>query len=165
MRFDEMFGGPSHDTPEPARRRYDRKLDNALRWLSREVPRRASVETDMQNSALSSIILPPPAQTVAGSRMRFWLRRIATKDSRSFGMSPTKSSRESAHIPELDGIRGVAIAMVLIFHYFYVPATATPGGLTNHVLAPLRLGWTGVDLCFRRIIKKKKKILINKKKK
>lgn len=56
--------------------------------------------------------------------------------------------KDTGHIPELDGIRGVAIAMVLLFHYFYVPAAVTPGGLAEHVLRPLRVGWTGVDLFF-----------------
>jgi peptidoglycan/LPS O-acetylase OafA/YrhL len=65
-----------------------------------------------------------------------------------FGMNPAEDSKENAHIPELDGIRGVAIALVLLFHYFYVPAVVTPGGLAWHALAPLRIGWTGVDLFF-----------------
>ena len=63
-------------------------------------------------------------------------------------MRSAEDSKELAHIPELDGMRGVAIAMVLMFHYFYVPAILTPGGLAWHVSAPLRLGWTGVDLFF-----------------
>jgi peptidoglycan/LPS O-acetylase OafA/YrhL len=65
-----------------------------------------------------------------------------------FRMSLPESSKEIAHVPELDGIRGVAIAMVLMFHYVYVPAIVAPGGLAWHVLAPLRIGWTGVDLFF-----------------
>ena len=63
-------------------------------------------------------------------------------------MNSAQNNKPNAHIPELDGIRGVAIAMVLIFHYFYVPAVVTPSGLAQHLLAPLRLGWTGVDLFF-----------------
>jgi len=63
-------------------------------------------------------------------------------------MSFAENSKENAHIPELDGIRGVAIALVLMFHFLYVPAVVTPGGLAWHVLAPLRMGWTGVDLFF-----------------
>jgi peptidoglycan/LPS O-acetylase OafA/YrhL len=70
------------------------------------------------------------------------------KDSRSFGMSPAEYNKEKAHIPELDGIRGVAITLVLLFHFFLEPAVIAPGGLAWHVLAPLRIGWTGVDLFF-----------------
>jgi peptidoglycan/LPS O-acetylase OafA/YrhL len=80
--------------------------------------------------------------------MRFWLRKLARKDNQSFEMTPVQNSKESKHIPELDGIRGVAIGLVLMFHYFHEPAVATPGGLTWHILAPLRIGWTGVDLFF-----------------
>src|SRR5580658_5282603 len=65
-----------------------------------------------------------------------------------FEMIASESSQENVHIPELDGIRGVAIALVLLFHFLYGPATIVPGGLAWHLLAPLRLGWTGVDLFF-----------------
>lgn len=48
-------------------------------------------------------------------------------------------------IPELDGVRGVAILLVLLFHlkrhlavYFPVP----------RIFAPLEIGWSGVDLFF-----------------
>src|SRR5689334_996479 len=52
------------------------------------------------------------------------------------------------HIPELDGVRGLAILLVLIWHYvvyprydwlyYYAPNTAVAFGLT----------WSGVDLFF-----------------
>lgn len=48
-------------------------------------------------------------------------------------------------IPELDGVRGVAILLVLLFHlkrhlavYFLVP----------RIFVPLEIGWSGVDLFF-----------------
>jgi peptidoglycan/LPS O-acetylase OafA/YrhL len=63
-------------------------------------------------------------------------------------MTSAENNKENAHIPELDGIRGVAIALVLMFHFFHEPAVVTPGGLAWHVLAPFRIGWTGVDLFF-----------------
>ena len=63
-------------------------------------------------------------------------------------MIAAESRNENVHIPELDGIRGVAIALVLMFHFFYEPAAVVPGGSVWHLLAPLRIGWTGVDLFF-----------------
>jgi peptidoglycan/LPS O-acetylase OafA/YrhL len=63
-------------------------------------------------------------------------------------MDAARTSKENAHIPELDGIRGVAIALVVMFHFFYSAAAPTPGGLAWHAIAPLRIGWTGVDLFF-----------------
>ncbi len=51
-------------------------------------------------------------------------------------------------IPELDGIRGVAIAMVLAHHYFLLPIQALPGTLPSYIQAAGRLAWSGVDLFF-----------------
>jgi len=46
------------------------------------------------------------------------------------------------HIPELDGVRGIAILLVMVYHF----GTSTkPGGLLGDVLG---LGWIGVDLFF-----------------
>jgi peptidoglycan/LPS O-acetylase OafA/YrhL len=63
--------------------------------------------------------------------------------------NPTSKSR----IPELDGLRGIAISLVVVFHYFYF------GPSTNHHLSAIRslyvhfeqlivMGWSGVDLFF-----------------
>src|SRR5277367_5203875 len=51
-------------------------------------------------------------------------------------------------IPELDGIRGIAIAMVLAHHYFLLPIVAPPGTFWSYVQAAGRLAWSGVDLFF-----------------
>jgi len=63
---------------------------------------------------------------------------------------PTESSPStlnlSARIPELDGIRGIAIGMVLISHFFAV--VSRPGSALAYALVPLRLDWSGVDLFF-----------------
>ena len=50
-------------------------------------------------------------------------------------------------IPELDGIRGVAIAMVLFFH-FAGPLQAAPASGLAYLQAAGRLAWSGVDLFF-----------------
>ena len=52
----------------------------------------------------------------------------------------------TGRIPELDGIRGTAIAMVLVEHLFRFPLV--PGSLFSRSVIPLRLAWTGVDLFF-----------------
>ncbi|HEY7392415.1 MAG TPA: acyltransferase [Bryobacteraceae bacterium] len=55
---------------------------------------------------------------------------------------PAPSRRASARVAELDGLRGIAILLVLVYHF-----TPTTGPL--HVLAPLfQVGWSGVDLFF-----------------
>jgi len=60
------------------------------------------------------------------------------------------ASKWSGRIPELDGIRGTAIAMVLVWHYLrfgagFYPA---PGSFLARLLVLQRLTWTGVDLFF-----------------
>ena len=63
------------------------------------------------------------------------------------GKGTEGGTRESRRIPELDGIRGLAILMVVCMHMFY-----TPGYGGGQTLAPIgrvfALGWSGVDLFF-----------------
>jgi peptidoglycan/LPS O-acetylase OafA/YrhL len=51
-------------------------------------------------------------------------------------------------IPELDGIRGIAIGMVLLHHYFYGAIQARPATALSYALLSGRLTWSGVDLFF-----------------
>lgn len=53
-----------------------------------------------------------------------------------------------ARVPELDGVRGVAIAMVLAHHYFLLPIRAPLATFPSYVQAAGRLAWSGVDLFF-----------------
>ena len=48
-------------------------------------------------------------------------------------------------IAELDGLRGMAILLVLVAHYFAVPGIGAASLLNGYWF---RLGWTGVDLFF-----------------
>ncbi len=51
------------------------------------------------------------------------------------------------HNPALDGVRGLAIALVLVFHLFYSnPVHPTPLSVFGAAVA--RAGWIGVDLFF-----------------
>jgi peptidoglycan/LPS O-acetylase OafA/YrhL len=51
-------------------------------------------------------------------------------------------------IPQLDGLRGVAIAMVVLYHYFSLHFSVSPGIATAYLVYPTRFGWSGVDLFF-----------------
>lgn len=54
----------------------------------------------------------------------------------------------SKRIPELDGLRGIAISLVLFGHYFVNPWRTIPGGYGAYLQSALRLTGTGVDLFF-----------------
>lgn len=58
----------------------------------------------------------------------------------------TDNSREV--VGEFDGIRGLAIAMVLMFHLGHGVLTVEPGSALAYLLVPLRMLWAGVDLFF-----------------
>ena len=51
-------------------------------------------------------------------------------------------------IPEIDGMRGLAILSVLTWHYLVCQAQAEPGSLTAYGLRLLSLTWAGVDVFF-----------------
>jgi peptidoglycan/LPS O-acetylase OafA/YrhL len=54
----------------------------------------------------------------------------------------------SGRIPELDGLRGIAIGMVLVWHYFVLAISPAPATPLSYVRVFGRLTWTGVDLFF-----------------
>jgi peptidoglycan/LPS O-acetylase OafA/YrhL len=57
-------------------------------------------------------------------------------------------SSKADRIPELDGLRGIAIGLVLIWHYLFLLAHVAPRTVLSYALASFRLSWTGVDLFF-----------------
>jgi peptidoglycan/LPS O-acetylase OafA/YrhL len=54
----------------------------------------------------------------------------------------------STRVPELDGLRGLAILLVVAAHYFFFSVTPAPGSVLAYVKAAGRLSWSGVDLFF-----------------
>lgn len=51
-------------------------------------------------------------------------------------------------IPELDGLRGTAILLVVLCHYIGSASHGTLGYWPSHILNALSAGWSGVDLFF-----------------
>ena len=60
----------------------------------------------------------------------------------SFG---TKGINTQGHMPRLDGLRGVAIILVMFFHLVFFQPACRVDHLFHHFT---KYGWTGVDLFF-----------------
>jgi peptidoglycan/LPS O-acetylase OafA/YrhL len=58
------------------------------------------------------------------------------------------ASKGSLRIPQLDGLRGAAILLVIIWHYFSFSLLPQAGSLSAYIMDILRLSWSGVDLFF-----------------
>lgn len=54
----------------------------------------------------------------------------------------------SSRLPGLDGVRGLAICSVLIYHYFAIGFHFAPGSAAAYAQKFLGLSWAGVDLFF-----------------
>lgn len=60
----------------------------------------------------------------------------------------SKSPIDDGRRPELDGIRGMAILLVLVWHYAAIQIQTQPGSLSAYGMKLLSLTWAGVDLFF-----------------
>jgi peptidoglycan/LPS O-acetylase OafA/YrhL len=63
-------------------------------------------------------------------------------------MTNPASTRDSERIPELDGLRGLAIFLVILYHYIGNPPHGTSHSLLSRIGTILGQGATGVDLFF-----------------
>src|SRR4051794_22129841 len=63
-------------------------------------------------------------------------------------MALPTDSRATARIPEWDGIRGLAILLVVFYHYIYGAVENSTGTLAGIIRMGFSLSWSGVDLFF-----------------
>jgi peptidoglycan/LPS O-acetylase OafA/YrhL len=63
-------------------------------------------------------------------------------------MMADAQSGETSRILQLDGLRGVAVAAVVLYHYLCLDLAPPPGGVLAYAQVAFRLGWCGVDLFF-----------------
>lgn len=61
---------------------------------------------------------------------------------------PSPARTQNERVPELDGIRGVAILLVVVWHYVALPFSPPPGSVLALFWPLLALTWSGVDLFF-----------------
>lgn len=61
--------------------------------------------------------------------------------------APPAFGASQARIPQLDGLRGIAVLIVVLYHYV-LSISLPPGGFFSRLQDCFRLGWCGVDLFF-----------------
>lgn len=75
------------------------------------------------------------------------MTQVAEKVAAGLGGVPSHDT-ETQRIPELDGLRGLAILLVIICHYIADASHPHFGFVADHLITTLVLGWSGVDLFF-----------------
>lgn len=58
------------------------------------------------------------------------------------------SAQSEDRKPELDGLRGFVVLLIVFHHYVNYPLKPADGTVIYYAMIPLRLAWTGVDLFF-----------------
>lgn len=75
--------------------------------------------------------------------------RSETVGEKASWQAPARAGNSTGgRIPELDGLRGLAILLVIICHYVANAEHAALGYWPHHILSALTAGWSGVDLFF-----------------
>jgi peptidoglycan/LPS O-acetylase OafA/YrhL len=91
----------------------------------------------------------PGDQELASDRKQIIPLQLETHASPNAG-APTETGTQSRaqRIPELDGLRGVAVLLVFTLHYIAYSPGGELGSLLYRFKQIFRLGWSGVDLFF-----------------
>src|SRR2546426_71673 len=85
-------------------------------------------------------MVPPKDQPQLGSALE--------ADAAIGGTAAAPERRPAGRVPQLDGVRGLAIALVVLCHYGAHGMRSTPRTPANWLHNLLTFGWTGVDLFF-----------------
>lgn len=60
----------------------------------------------------------------------------------------TLQQASATRVPELDGVRGLAMSLVLVWHYLVGQVQSEPGSPVAYAMRTLSFTWAGVDLFF-----------------
>jgi peptidoglycan/LPS O-acetylase OafA/YrhL len=82
------------------------------------------------------------------SGQRSNIPRPIVLDVRDSAVAALRAVEKSSRIPELDGLRGVAILLVIFYHYTNGHSLTPANGLAFYVERAAGAGWSGVDLFF-----------------
>ena len=66
----------------------------------------------------------------------------------SNGRDRSAATVGNTRILEIDGIRGLAICLVVAYHYIHDATYPPEGTLGYYALVPMRLFWVGLDMFF-----------------
>src|SRR4051794_30807375 len=87
---------------------------------------------------------------IAGSKGAYLLRPCGREAARvNREQHRIEPGTSSTIIPELDGVRGIALLLVMFCHAYIIQPVPLPHGIKSLYLTEvLYLGWSGVDLFF-----------------
>lgn len=94
-------------------------------------------------SEMSSVSVPTPVTDSPAPDLTAVGDRSAVR-----AASGAPKAKRSIHIPALDGVRGMAILLVLVFHFSQVAYDVKAVGVQGIVQRLTGAGWIGVDLFF-----------------
>jgi len=83
------------------------------------------------------VTMPPAGLEVSTSMAKGYLHN-----------DPMADFSQQRRIPELDGLRGIAILLVLAYHYLHLFPKASYSPLVSSGINLIGMGWAGVDLFF-----------------
>jgi peptidoglycan/LPS O-acetylase OafA/YrhL len=100
------------------------------------------------------IAYPPVVDTPPVGPEEHWQSHQAARTAPQPASEPQLRAAKGARIPELDGLRGIAISLVIAYHYFDFspPPGYQPASLLSRLYVYfercIAVGWSGVDLFF-----------------
>jgi peptidoglycan/LPS O-acetylase OafA/YrhL len=108
------------------------------------------IESRIRNGSARSNLWVRPSNTIRAVKGKTNVRIMTRRDDHKItehsvlpGLGPLLRENRT-HVPELDGVRGLAILAVMVYHF----GQCYPSSPHNLLATAISLGWSGVDLFF-----------------